>query len=142
MSSENSPDPVGSVGGQNLLHAVCGNAFAPLLWDHDNIEPVLAAHVDPAMAEHTVACCQHLVTNRKCIADRRFPTARTGCREDYYLGQLALQNLFDAAECGAEDIGEHRATMIERRHVDSLAQCFRDIRRSRDEDWILAAHDG
>ena len=132
---------MGAVSGQNLCVAIGREPGAPRGFDDLHLEAVPLAHVNPAVAEHTVASREHLVTCRQGVGQRRFPSSGPGGRENEDVRAVRLQNLANVFEAGVQDSAKGRRPVIDCRHVAGLADFFRHVGRAGDEDRILEAHD-
>ena len=62
MRGENGLDLMAFVSGQDLFVAIRWDPCAPCGFDCLHSKTMTLAHIDPTMAEHTVACSKHFVT--------------------------------------------------------------------------------
>ena len=142
MGDKDSLDLMGLVAGEDLLIGFKGRARTPARFDDHDVQPMAPAHVDPAMAEHSVAGRKDPVAGTQSVGERGFPPARAGGGENENLGSVCFQDFPYARQGRAKNLREQRRPVVERRHVDCLAQQLRHIGRAGYEDGILHIHVG
>src|SRR5690606_30291540 len=128
------------VGGKDFLVAGRRQTLTPGGFDDLDVEPVALAHVNPAVAEHSVARRQHPVAGRKRVAQCGFPAAGPGGRVDEDMRPFRFQHLAHILETRVQDLGEGRRAVVNRRNVAGLAGLLRHVRGPGDEHGVLIAH--
>ena len=126
--------------GEDFLIAVRWQAFTPSGFYNLHVQTVTLAHVDPTVAEHTVACSEDFVTRRQRVGQCSFPAASAGGGEDENLRALAFEHFAHTFAGRVQDLTKQRRAVIDSWHIASLAQALWDVGWTGNKDGVLKAH--